>query len=95
MKQEILCSDCNKEVSVIKPEDLEITSEDVEKAGGTIYLPIPLPEEIRKVYGEALEQFRCDLCNKVIEKGESCVARSIIGYRQTYVPWEHNYVRKE
>ena len=93
MKQEILCVDCNRETSVIKPEDLEISSEDVEKAGGTIYLPIPLPEEIRKVYGEALEQFRCDLCNKVIEKGERCVARSIIGYGQIYKPWERDYVK--
>ena len=95
MKQEILCLDCNREVSVIKLEELGITLDDVENAGGILYLPIPIPEEIKKVYSEALEQFRCDLCNCIIEKGESCVARSIIGYEQTYVPWEHNYVKKE
>ncbi|MCK4526288.1 hypothetical protein KAW18_02855 [candidate division WOR-3 bacterium] len=93
MKQEILCVECSRETGMIKTEDLRITAEDVEEAGGVIVLPIPLPEEKRKVYGEALEQFHCDLCNHKIEKGEECVARSIIGYGQVYKPWEHNYVR--
>ena len=92
MKQEILCMDCNRETSVIKTEDLIITAEDVENAGGAITLPLPIPEEIKKVSGNALKTFRCDLCNCIIEKGEQCVARSIIGYGQTYALWEHDYV---
>ena len=93
MKQEILCMDCSRETSVIKPDDLIITEKDVENAGGVIMLPLPIPEEIKKVSGNALDTFHCDLCNVIIEKGKYCVPRSIIGYRQTYVPWEHNYVR--
>ena len=93
MKQQILCLDCNRETSVIKPEDLIITDKDVENAGGVIVLPLPIPEEIKKVSGNALDTFYCDLCNVIIEKGKYCVARSIIGYGQVYKPWEHNYVR--
>ena len=93
MKQEILCMDCNRETSVIKTEDLIITAEDVENAGGAITLPLPIPEDIKKVSGNALKTFRCDLCNCIIEKGEYCVARSIIGYKQIYKPWEHDYVK--
>jgi hypothetical protein len=92
MKQEILCMDCNRETSVIKAEELIITAEDVENAGGVITLPLPIPEDIRKVSGNALDMFHCDLCNSIIEKGEYCVARSIVGYGQTYKPWEHNFV---
>lgn len=93
MKREILCVECSRETSIIKPEDLEITTEDVEKAGGVITLPLPIPEEVKKVFGEALDQFCCDFCNRIIEKGEYCVARSIIGYGQIYEPWEHDYVK--
>jgi len=92
MKREILCSDCNKETSVIKLEDLLITTEDVEKAGGVIELPLPIPEEIKKKGGIAFRTLRCDLCNRIIEKGEYCIARSIIGYRQIYTPWESDYI---
>ena len=92
MKQEILCVECNRETSVIKPEDLLITAEDVEKAGGAVSLPLPIPEENKKKGGNALRTFRCDLCNRVIEKGEYCIARSIIGYGQTYTPWESDYI---
>ena len=93
MKQEILCMKCNRETSVIKTEDLIITAKDVENAGGAITLPLPIPEDIKKVSGNALKTFRCDLCNCIIGKDERCVARSIIGYQQIYKPWEHNYVK--
>jgi ribosomal protein S27E len=93
MKREILCIDCNRETSVIKAKDMRITAEDIEKEGGSILLPPLLPEEIKKVFGSASNVFCCDLCNRIIEKGERCVARSIIGYGQIYKPWEHNYVR--
>ena len=93
MKREVLCVDCSRETSVIKPEDLEITVDDVEKAGGSICLPLPIHEEVKKVSGEAITQFRCDLCNRLIEKGEYCIARSIIGYGQIYRPWEHDFVK--
>ena len=92
MKQEILCVECNRETSVIKPEDLKITAEDVEKAGGVITLPLPIPEEVKKSFGKARMQLRCDLCNKVIEKGEVCFVRSIISHGQTYAPWESEYI---
>ena len=92
MKREILCSDCNRESSVLKPEDLKITAKDVEKAGGVIELPLPIPEEVKKKGGNALKTFRCDLCNRVIEKGEYCIARSIIGYGQHYISWESDYI---
>lgn len=93
MKQEILCVECSRESSIIKTEDLLITAEDVEKAGGVITLPLPIPEQVKKLGGETLVQIRCDLCNRLIEKGEYCVARSIIGYGQTYTPWESQYIK--
>ena len=92
MKREIICSDCNIETRGIKPKDLLINNEDVENAGGLVLLPVPLPEEIKKVYGRALTQLHCDLCNGIIEKGEYCVARSIIGYKQNYIPWEFQFI---
>ena len=93
MKREILCVDCSRETSIIKPEDLLIYAEDVEKAGGVITLPLPIPEQVKKLGGEAFVQLRCDLCNRTIEKGEWCIARSIIGYGQTYTPWESQYIK--
>ena len=92
MKQEILCVDCSRETGMIKTEDLEITAEDVEKAGGVIILPLPIPEQVKKLGGEALMQLRCDVCNRLIERGEHCITRSIIGYEQTYTPWESQYI---
>jgi len=93
MKKEILCIDCNRETSGINLRNLLITAEDVEEAGGAIISPPPIPEEVRKVGGKALIQLRCDICNRVIEEGEYCVARSTIGYGQTYSPWELKYIK--
>jgi len=91
MKREILCVECEKETRGIIAGD--ITAEDVKKAGGAISLPLPIPEEVKKVSGYALAPIRCDFCNRIIEEGEYCVARSIIGYGQTYTPWESRYIK--
>ena len=93
MKREILCVECSRKTAKIKTRDLYITAEDVEKAGGAFELPLPIPEDVKKVSGNALDTFHCDLCNVIIEKGEYCVARSIIGNGQIYTPWEHDYVK--
>ncbi len=90
MKREILCVNCNRETSILKAKYL--TFDDIEEAGGVVSLPPLIPEQIKKVGGEARMQLRCDLCNRIIEKGEYCVARSIIGYAQIYTPWESQYI---
>jgi len=90
MKREILCANCNRETSILKAKYL--TFDDIEEAGGVISLPPSIPEEIKKVGGEARMQLQCDLCNRTIEKGEYCVARSIIAHGQVYTPWEVQYI---
>ena len=78
MKREILCEDCTRE-----------TMSDWKE--GQIQ-PLPLPERIKKVYGVARKVFHCDLCNAVIQKGDRCTARSIVGYRQAYFTWEEDFI---
>lgn len=95
MKCDILCIKCYKDAllaSAIHPKDLIITEEDF---GGNGYfeLPLPIPEERKYHCGQALREFQCDLCGKPIVEDEECVARTIIGYGQTYVSWEHDYVK--
>ena len=90
MKREILCANCNRETSILKAKYL--TFEDIEEMGGVISLPLPISEQVKKVGGEARMQLQCDLCNRTIEKGEYCVAISIIGHGQQYAHWESHYI---
>jgi len=97
MKCDILCIPCYKRsllASAIHPKDLIITSEHIDKTGkGYLELPLPIPEEVKYVTGQALRQFQCDLCGQSIDKDEECVARTLTGYRQKYVPWEERVIR--
>lgn len=96
MKCDILCIKCYGHsllASAIHPKDLYICVSDVEKAGGCINLPLPIPEERKYVHGQALRDVQCDICGKPIVEDEECVARTIIGYQQEYTPWEKGFVQ--
>lgn len=52
-------------------------------------------EWIKRVRGVALHNFRCDQCNATIPGGTRCVAESFGKNRTPYIPWEHEFIKKE
>jgi len=48
-------------------------------------------EHVIKVYGFALNRYRCDSCNAIIPKETKCIAVSVWIEGQEYIPWESEF----
>lgn len=46
----------------------------------------------KRIYGLAKNNFKCDLCNKDIIKGEKCCAESLGLDSHPYTEWEDRYI---
>ena len=51
-------------------------------------------EWFHKEKGQALRDFRCDLCGLGIPKGCLCIAASMDIDRRPYSPWEDSFITK-
>lgn len=49
-------------------------------------------EHVVKVYGFALKEYNCDLCNVIIPKETKCIAVSVLTEGQEYVSWESEFI---
>lgn len=82
MKRSLLCSECAKRFSRIDPYK-QVTSLDA---------ALSAQELVVHVYGEAHQQFSCDLCGADIPQGSKAMAESIVPIGQHYFEWEADYV---
>lgn len=83
MRREIICLNCHKETT---PKYRRNNKEDELFPRATV----------KVITGYALRKYNCDFCNKVIEPGDKCVARSIVKLIGVpYYPWEHSFIIKE